>query len=128
MAASKCPVAAEEVRTTTARPQEARFNNITTAELAGRFNNRIIDFDEKPADAFDWGSFDKSEFGILKSDEAIWQARNKAQSGIGKAINRAGHTKQQALALHMASLHPNVCVCAKTAGFVNNEAPNYHWE
>jgi beta-glucanase (GH16 family) len=36
--------------------------------------SRIIDFDDKPDVATDWGSFDKSEFGILKSDEAIWQA------------------------------------------------------
>jgi hypothetical protein len=28
----------------------------------------------------------------------------------------------------MASLHPDVRVRAKTAGFFNNEASNYHWE
>jgi hypothetical protein len=44
------------------------------------------------------------------------------------AIKRAGNAQQQALALHMASLHPNVRVGAKTAGFLNNKASNYHWE
>jgi hypothetical protein len=129
------PFVAEEARTTTARPttttartQEATANTMTTTELAGRFNNRIINFDENPADAIDWGSFDISEFGILKSDEAIRQARHQARSGIVTAIKRAGNTKQQSLVLHMASLHPDVRVCAKTAEFFNNEASNYHWE
>jgi hypothetical protein len=129
------PFVGEEAITTTARPttttaraQEATANTTTTTELAGRFNNRIIGFDENPADAIDWGSFDISKFGILKSDEAIRQARHRARSGIVTAIKRAGNTKQQSLALHMASLHPNVRVCAKTAGFFNIEASNYHWE
>ena len=38
--------------TTTARPQEAT-TSMTTTESAGRFNNRIINFDDKPANAID---------------------------------------------------------------------------
>jgi hypothetical protein len=52
---------------------------------------------------------------MLKLDEAIWQAQHQAQSGILLSIKTAGNTKQQALPLHMASLHPNVYDCAKTA-------------
>jgi hypothetical protein len=47
------PFAAEEATTTTARPQEA--TTTSTTELAGQFNNQIINFDDKPADAIDWG-------------------------------------------------------------------------
>jgi hypothetical protein len=79
-------------------------------------------------DSIDRGSFDISEFGILKLDEAIRPARHQARSRIVTAIKRAGNTKQQSLALHIVSLHPDVRVCAKTAGFFNNEASNYHWE
>jgi hypothetical protein len=62
---------------------------------AARFNNRILEFDNIPAMAVDWGCFDKGEFGmLLKSDKAIWQARHQARSGIVSAIKKAGNTQQ----------------------------------
>jgi hypothetical protein len=88
----------------------------------------VIHFYDKPADTIDWGSFNNSEFSMLKPVEAIWQARHQAGSRIVSAIKTAGNARQQALPLHMASLHPDVCDCAKTAGFFNNEASKYHWE
>jgi hypothetical protein len=58
----------------TARPKEA--TTTTNTALAGPFNNPIIGFDDKPAVAIDWGSFDFSEFSMLKLDEKIWQAQH----------------------------------------------------
>lgn len=96
-----------------------------------RFNNSSINIDAIESTPIDFDAFRVNHGdGSLKSPAASRQAHHRARSNIVGAITKAGSRKQQALALHSASLHPSVRGVAKTAGFLGSKLDKteaYHW-
>ena len=98
----------------------------TTMQLPLTFNKRAIEVEDIADVGLQFNAFDTDQDGKPKSKAASRQSSHRARSRIVNAIKQSGDEHQQALALHLASLYPDIQVAAKTAGFFNNQASFYH--